>query len=66
MTLIMQNKPNFRKSQMNLNFYSKKDYENQLCLPASGKQTQSKPISVLKTRIAVYNYLVAAVKKTAF
>jgi len=25
---IMQNKPNFRKARMNLNFYSTKDYEN--------------------------------------
>ena len=28
MTLIMQNKPNFRKAKMNLNFYSTEDYEN--------------------------------------
>ena len=28
--LIMQNKPNFRKAQMNLNFYSTKDYENEI------------------------------------
>jgi hypothetical protein len=27
-TMIMQNKANFRKSQMNLSFYSKKGYEN--------------------------------------
>ena len=26
--LIMQNKPNFRKAKMNVNFYSTKDYEN--------------------------------------
>ncbi|MBA7658586.1 hypothetical protein ES703_66545 [subsurface metagenome] len=26
---IMQNKPNFRKAQMNVNFYSQKDYENE-------------------------------------
>ena len=27
-TLFMQNKPNFRKVKMNLNFYPTKDYEN--------------------------------------
>jgi hypothetical protein len=26
--LIMQNKANFQKARMNLNFYSKKEYEN--------------------------------------
>jgi len=26
-----QNKPNFRKARMNLNFYLTKDYENELC-----------------------------------
>ena len=30
---FMQNKPNFRKAQMNVNFYSQKDYENK---PAFG------------------------------
>ena len=29
--LFMQNKPNFRKARMNLNFYLTKDYENELC-----------------------------------
>ncbi len=28
MTLIMQNKPNFRKAKMNANAFSQKDYEN--------------------------------------
>jgi len=58
----MQNKANFRKSQMNLNFYSKKEYENEPASRFQKKQIQSKPISILKTRIDVYNYLVAAVK----
>ena len=44
----MQNKPNFRKSQMNVNKALTKDYEN-VCLRRSGKtnpiQTQSNPIS---------------------
>ena len=34
-----QNKPNFRKAQMNVNFYSQKDYENK---PAFGVQ-KNKP-----------------------
>ena len=34
-----QNKSNFRKARMNLNFYSTKDYENEPRLPAPGKQT---------------------------
>ncbi len=42
-----QNKPNFRKAKMNLNFYLTKDYENEPRLPAPGKQTQSNPISLL-------------------
>jgi len=28
---FMQNKPNFRKAKMKLNFYSTKDYENEFC-----------------------------------
>ena len=28
-TLFMQNKPNFRKTKMNLNSYLTKDYENE-------------------------------------
>jgi len=44
----MQNKPNFRKAKMKLNFYSTKDYENEPRLRAPGKQTQSKPISKAK------------------
>jgi hypothetical protein len=43
--IIMQNKANFGKAKMKLNFYSTKDYENQPRLPARVKQTQSKPIS---------------------
>ncbi len=45
---IMQNKPNFRKSQMNVNQYNTKNYENKSNW-TFGKnkpnQTQSKPIS---------------------
>ena len=42
--LFMQNKPNFRKTKMKLNFYSTKDYENETPLPTPPKQTQSNPI----------------------
>ena len=45
---FMQNKPNFRKAKMNLNFYSTKDYENQGRLRTPAKQTQSNPISKAK------------------
>jgi hypothetical protein len=41
----MQNKPNFRKAKMKLNFYSTRDYENKPRLRTPGKQTQSNPIS---------------------
>ena len=43
--LIIQNKPNFRRARMNLNFYSTKDYENENHPQAPKKQTQSNPIS---------------------
>ncbi len=51
---IMQNKPNFRKAKMKLNFYSTKDYENQPRLRAPGKQTQSNPISKAKKCCGVF------------
>jgi len=38
----MQNKPNFRKSQMNVNIYYINDYKNFMPLRAK-KQTQFKP-----------------------
>jgi len=41
----MQNKPNFRKATMKLNFYSTKHYENKPRLRTPGKQTQTNPIS---------------------
>jgi hypothetical protein len=39
----MQNKPNFRKAKMKLNFYLTKRYETQGRLRAPPKQTQSIP-----------------------
>ncbi len=43
---IMQNKPNLRKAQMNVNTVTTKDYENDNHLQARTKQTQSNPISL--------------------
>ena len=40
-----QNKANFRKAKMNVNIYYTKVYENILCIPIQGKQTQTNPIS---------------------
>jgi len=39
----MQNKPNFRKAKMNLNFYLTKDYENENHPQSRTKQTQYEP-----------------------
>jgi len=39
----MQNKPNFRKADMNLTLYGNKDYENETAKNVPGKQTQNKP-----------------------
>ena len=39
----MQNKPNFRKSQMNVNIYYTKVYKNETALRRAKKQTQFKP-----------------------
>ena len=55
--LIMQNKPNFRKAKMNLNFYSQKDYENK---PAFGVQKNKPKQSQFLYHLApfiVYNCL---------
>ena len=40
----MQNKPNFRKSQMNLNIYIQKDYENKLNWTLGENKPNSNPI----------------------
>ena len=40
----MQNKPNFQKSQMNLNFYSTKDYENKSDWTLGENKPNSNPI----------------------
>jgi len=45
---FMQNKPNSRKAEMKLNFYSATGYESKLCFRVLVKQTQSNPISKAK------------------
>ena len=40
---FMQNKPNFHRSQMNVNSLLTKDYEDIPCLRTPGKQTQTNP-----------------------
>jgi len=41
LTLIMQNKAKFKKVQMNVSYYLKKDCENEPRLCRQGKQSQS-------------------------
>ena len=55
LSLIMQNKPNFRKAQMSANVFLRKDYENETTLrPQKNKpnQTQVYPVRdpLLETR----------------
>jgi len=40
----MQNKPNFRKSQMNVNIYNKMTYENFIPLAGQKNKPNSNPI----------------------
>ena len=42
--MILQNKPNFLKTKMNLNIFSERRYENKSPIPSLRKQTQSNPI----------------------
>jgi len=49
----MQNKPNFRKAEMNISSALTKGYENELPLPPPRKQTQSNPISAQKRRFTI-------------
>ena len=56
-TLFMQNKPNLLDTQMNVGSVKTKDYENEPCLPAPRKQTQSNPISKAAPIIFSYNLL---------
>jgi len=45
LTLIMQNKANFKKAEMFVSYYLQKDCENESRLRSPGKQSQSNPIS---------------------
>ena len=49
--LFMQNKPNFRKSQMNVSIFSQKDYENKSNWTLGQNKPNSNPISS-KAKIA--------------
>jgi len=40
-----QNKPNLKRAKMDVNIYYTEVYENILCIPSQGKQTQTNPIS---------------------
>ena len=44
-TLFMQNKPNFRKSQMNVNTYNTTNYENKSNWTLGQNKPNSNPIS---------------------
>jgi len=44
-TIFLQNKANFKKAGMNVNYYLQKDCENEPHLCRLGKQSQTKPIS---------------------
>ena len=43
LTIIMQNKANFKKAKMNISYYLKKDFENKPCFFKLRKQSQTKP-----------------------
>jgi len=41
----MQNKANFKKAGINVNYYLQEEYENEQLSKPRGKQTQSNPMS---------------------
>jgi len=51
----MQNKANLRDIQMNVTYVKIKKYEQKTMNHEPLKQTQSKPISILKTLLIAYN-----------
>jgi hypothetical protein len=51
-TLIMQNEPNFRKSQVNVNLYNTIDYENKSDWTLGKNKPNSKPIQTQTKPIA--------------
>jgi len=64
----MQNKPNFRKAKMDVNIYYTELYENILCIPSQGKQTQTNPISNPTTKLKAVSLckVVAGYKKFGY
>ncbi len=48
--LFMQNKPNFRKSQMNVNIYNTTDYENKRNWTLGENKPNSNPIEACPER----------------
>jgi len=52
----MQNKPNFQKSQMNVNIYNTKDYENGTAFRPK-KTNPNKPNSPPILKILVFNFV---------
>jgi len=44
LTYFMQNKANFQKGRMSVNYYLQKEYDNEPRLCRQGKQSQTKPI----------------------
>jgi len=47
--IFMQNKANFKKARINVNYFLQKDCENEPHHCRQGKQSQTKPISNRKT-----------------
>ncbi len=54
-TINMQNKPNFRKSQMNVSICFTKDYENKSDWTLGENKPKTKPIFVPLAAFIVYN-----------
>ncbi len=64
--LFMQNKPNFRKAQMNANVFITKDYENKSDWTLGENKPNSKPISE-KAKMNVNLYVIKEYEnETAF
>ena len=63
--LFMQNKPNFRKSQMNVNIYNTKDYENISDWTLGQNKPNSNPIkpNLRKAKMNVSLYVIEDYRK---
>jgi len=53
----MQNKPNFRKSQMNVNHYNTKKYEKYIPLAGQKNKPNSNPIKACPERSRMGQFL---------